>query len=64
MKNLIYVFSQDLAEKLESAGYQKIESSSTEGQPIWIFAAKANSAELLTSYSDGEDFVFSDRMTF
>lgn len=62
-KNFLYVFTSELAKKLEEEGF-KLHNHSTQGKEHWVFTLGADLPKTVFTFSAGTDYVVSNKMFF
>jgi hypothetical protein len=63
-KNFLYVFTSELAQKLEEEGL-KLHNHSTQGKEHWVFLLDVeNLPKIVFTFSAGNDYVVSNKMFF
>lgn len=64
MNKFLYVLTQELADKLLQEDFEML-SPKDKDKKYWLFAAKSNMpASTFSSFTAGQDYVYSDKLFF
>lgn len=67
MNKILYVFNEDLAKQLSSAGYKlhnQGESNTGQKYSVFFIESDQDNPQFLFTFATGEDYVFTNKIFF